>query len=356
VPFLIRSASLTDYASLASSLGLDPVRMARRVGIPRACLHDPDIKIRASAVAQLLETSARATNIDDFGMRLAEKRVLSNLGPIGLMVREQPTVRKALDTLIRYGPMHNEALRLRIEESDGDVILKPVLIFRRPQPVNQAMQLIIGVVYRIFRTLLGSAWKPGLVCFSQSAPRSLDACRRLFGTRVKFSADFDAIVCAASDLELPIPNSDAVMARYVQRYLDSIAVQKNLSTTEKVRETACMLLASGNCSAGRVAERLGVDRRTIHRRLQQEGETFTGILDAVRTEMIGRHIENQERPLYAVAELLGFSGLSALSRWFKSQFGCSISVWRRRNIRVGRARAVPLRLIVAADQRRKRAG
>jgi hypothetical protein len=167
-------------------------------------------------VAHLLERSARAANVDDFGMRLAEKRVLSNLGPIGLMVMEQPTVRKALDTLVRYGPVHNEAFRLRIEESEGDLILRPVLIFRRPQPVNQATQLIIGVVYRIFRTLLGSAWKPRCVYFSQRAPVSLEACRRLFGIRVDFNADFDAIVSAASDLELPIPNSDPVMARYVQ--------------------------------------------------------------------------------------------------------------------------------------------
>lgn len=350
--FLIRSASLTDYASLASSVGLDPVRMARRAGIPRACLYDPDIKIRASAVARLLDASARAAKIDDFGMRLAEKRVLSNLGPIGLMVREQPTVRKALETLVRYGPMHNEALQLRITESDGSLILEPVLLFRRPLPVNQAIQLITGVVYRILRTLLGSCWKPREVCFTQSAPLSLDACRRLFGTRVSFNSDFDAIACPASDLELPIPNSDPVMGRYVQRYLDSIAIQKTLTTSEKVRETVYMVLASGNCSVDKVAQKLGVDRRTIHRRLQQERQTFTRILDAVRTEMIAHYLDNRDRPLYVVAELLGFSGLSALSRWFKSRFGCSISVWRRRNV-AARARAAP-RFVVATDQRRER--
>jgi AraC-like DNA-binding protein len=351
VPFLVRSASLTDYADLASSVKLDPYRMLRRVGIPRACLFDPDIKIRASAVARLLEASARGANIDDFGMRLAEKRRLSNLGPIGLMVREQPTVRKALETLARYGPFHNESLRLRITETDGRVLLSPVLLFRRPLPVNQGVQLIIGVLYRIFRILLGDAWRPQAICFTQSAPRSREACRRLFGIHVGFNHDFDGIVCAARDLELPIPHSDPVMARYVQRYLDSIAARGNLSMSEKVRESVCMTLSSGNCSVRKVAQQLGVDRRTLHRQLERDGETFSGILDAVRTEMVTRYIDSKQRPLYVVAELLGFSALSALSRWFKARFGCSISEWRARNIKAaGRRRLSERPTIVMRHQ------
>jgi AraC-like DNA-binding protein len=82
------------------------------------------------------------------------------------------------------------------------------------------------------------------------------------------------------------------------------------------------------CSADRVAKHLGVDRRTLHRHLARDGETFLTLVDSVRSELAIRYIDNRERPLASVAELLGFSALSAFSRWFRSRFGCSVSRWR----------------------------
>ena len=88
------------------------------------------------------------------------------------------------------------------------------------------------------------------------------------------------------------------------------------------------MLSSGLCSAAQVAKRLGTDRRTIHRHLAKEGETFSSLMDAVRSELVTRYIENRERPLSETADLLGFSAQSAFSRWFRATYGCSVSEWR----------------------------
>ena len=45
-------------------------------------------------------------------------------------------------------------------------------------------------------------------------------------------------------------------------------------------------------------------------------------------ELATRYLTTTDRPLAEVADLLGFSGLSALSRWFSGRFGCIASVWR----------------------------
>jgi AraC-like DNA-binding protein len=44
--------------------------------------------------------------------------------------------------------------------------------------------------------------------------------------------------------------------------------------------------------------------------------------------MVGRYLEDPNRPLYLIAEMLGFSALSAFSRWFQDRYGCSASRWR----------------------------
>ena len=88
----IRSASLVDYVEVARSVGLDPYKMLARVRLPRSCLRNPDLRISADAVAELLEASATAARVEDFALRLAKRRGLSNLGPLALIVREQPTL------------------------------------------------------------------------------------------------------------------------------------------------------------------------------------------------------------------------------------------------------------------------
>ena len=102
MPGLIRSASLTHYADVARGAGLDPARMLREFGLPPRCLVDAEIKIRIDAVRRLLEASAERSGVEAFGLLMAEARRLSNLGPLGLLVREQPTLRLAIEAFARY--------------------------------------------------------------------------------------------------------------------------------------------------------------------------------------------------------------------------------------------------------------
>jgi len=125
-----------------------------------------------------------------------------------------------------------------------------------------------------------------------------------------------------------VPAADARMAQYVQQYLDTIAARRNTTMTAKVRECIYTILPSSLCSPDKVGVRLGIDRRTVHRHLAREGQTFSSVMDSVRAELVTRYIENRDRPLASVSELLGFSALSAFSRWFKNQFGCNVTEWR----------------------------
>ena len=89
-----RSAGLTGFADLARTLGLDPLRLAAAVGLPAAALSSSDLKIPSGSIGRLLERAAQMAGVDNLGLRLAEKRRLSNMGPVGLIVREQPTLRR----------------------------------------------------------------------------------------------------------------------------------------------------------------------------------------------------------------------------------------------------------------------
>ena len=244
-----------------------------------------------------------------------------------MIVREQPTVRKAIETLIQYIALHTDALCPHLEEKNRIVKISRMLVGRGLR-TRQALELSVAMLYRVLKTFLGDAWQPQEVCFMHSAPRHPEVHRRFFGTRVRFGWDYDGLVCKASDLEKSIPTSDPVMARYLREYFDSILPSARFEVSETVRELVWGMLQSESCSAERVAKHLGVNRRTVNRRLASEGQSYSSILDAVRTDMITSLVGNSQRPFNEIAGLLGFSGLSAFSRWFRNRFGQSASVWR----------------------------
>ena len=332
MPRLIRSAVLNNFVEVARSVGLDPYRMISEFHLPAACLTDSEIKISAVKVGRLFEAAAGRSGKIDFGLRLADRRTLSNLGALALLVREQPTIRKALEVLVGYMFLHSESLVIRLQEQDGLVVLSLAIEVDRPVPIRQSIELGIGFLHRSFQQLFRQHWKPEAVCFTHAAPAKRDVYRKFFGNEVRFSQDFNGIICASADLDAPVPAADSNMVRHVKQYLDTLTSRRNTTMSATVRECIYTMLPSGLCSADTVAARLGIDRRTVHRHLQREGTTFSALIDSVRTELVTRYVENRDRPLASVAELLGFSALSAFSRWFRAVFGCTVSEWRTSHV------------------------
>ena len=326
VATLIRSASLTNYAEVARAAGLDPARILADCGLPQRCLRDPDLKVPLDRVRQLLESSAERSGDEAFGLRMAETRQLSNLGPAGLLVREQPTLRNAIEAFVRYGMRLNEALFLTLEEGGDVAVLREALIVGHDGPVRQSTELAIGVSFRMLHAYLGADWRPLRVCFAHDAPKVRTMHDRLFGQHVEFGHDFNGIVFSRRDLDRPNPHADPAMARYARQLLDAEEARESPKMTTQVRELIVTLLGTGSCTIDVVAQHLGVDRRTVHRRLADEDHTYSELLAAVRRELATRYLSDSTRTLADVSSLLGFAAPSGFSRWYRQQFECAPSL------------------------------
>lgn len=321
---LVRAASLTNYREVALASGLDPVRMLIDAGLAPSALNEPDLMIPVERVGQLLQASAVQSGDESFGLRMAESRMLSNLGAVGMLIRDQATLRDSLDVLIRYHLLLNGSLSLMLEECDGVVVLREeVKAGHAQQPTRQRIELVLGVILRLMRQFLGAGWQPRRVCFTHPAPRDASVHHRLFGRGIEFDAEFNCIVCAKTDLDARNPSADPAMVRYAQQLLDALDKPQRSTMLEDVRRTAFLLLPSGRCSIEQVAGHLGVACRTVQRGLADQGQSFSSMVNEIRMELATRYVIESDRPLTEVAVLLGFSAPSALSRWYHTQFGCS---------------------------------
>jgi AraC-like DNA-binding protein len=319
---LLRSASLTHFAEVAADCGLDARALAVEVGLPPRCLEDPDLKVPASKVGRLLELAAERAKEPAFALRMVESRRLSNLGPLALLVRDEPTLRSAMEAIVRHIHVHNEALTVELEPSSNLVVIRQYLLGEGGQSMRQASELALGVMFRVIAVFMGAGWRPRLVCFSHRAPPNLAIHRRIFGDAVEFGHEFNGIVCNAADLDVPNPGADPLMARYAQRLLGpTLGVNAGLS--DRVRQLVVLLLPRGLCRVEVVAQHLGIDRRTVARRLLAENTSFSDLVNSMRRDLVARYLADGKRPLGEVSVLLGFSAPSAFSRWYTNNFGQS---------------------------------
>ncbi|MBL8378148.1 MAG: AraC family transcriptional regulator [Burkholderiales bacterium] len=329
MPARIRSASLSGYLDLARDCGLDGTQMLREFGINPRALADPEALIDVLAVRRLLEATSHRAGREDFGLRLAASRRLSNLGPISLVLRDSTTGREALETLLRHMRLLNTSLLTRIEDAGDVVIIREEFLLGEPGTLRQSLELAIGVMHRILQELLGQRWQARQVAFIHRAPLDPSTHYEVFGRRVAFNAEFNGIVCARGDLERPLERADPAMARIARKYVERSLESDRAGPAERVRDLILALMPTGRCTVERVAGHLGVDRRTVHRQLSREGTTFRILLERARAELAERHARDGNRSLAEIGGMLGFADASAFSRWFRTAFGASVTRWRR---------------------------
>ena len=301
------------------------MRLAAEAGVPQAAFASPDMKISAAASWALYEMAGERSGVADFALGVAEKRKLSNIGLLGLLAREQPTLRKALATLAQFVWMQSDALILHLEEADDFAILR----YGTAIPMGPQMsELALGVGWGILRTLAGGKLQPLEVCFTHAAPVSVETHRRVFGRTPLFDQDFLGFVLDRADLDRPINDADPDMARHVTKYAEQASSARDAAFGDKVRDLIVLMLPNGACSADRVAQTLAMDRRTLQRHLAAEGTSFTLLLESTRRNLAESLLTSSGRSLQRIAEMLGFSSLSAFAHWFRRQFGRSASEYR----------------------------
>lgn len=312
---LARSAAIYGFGDVLARLGHEPHKLVRMAGLPFACLSEAELRIPTQAMLRLLEIAAEETGMQDLGLRLAANRPDSSSGAFGVMVREQATLREMLQAMVENIWIQIEGLALSLEEHDGLATFAIEFVDPQGQPVTQAIELVAANIARSLQHVLGPYWKPEMVIFRHGKPVNLAAHLTAFRRVPFFMHDRNAIVMLSADLDQSMPQADPEAARHLAHYLQLIAGSRQQDFVSKVRQLIAAMLPQGLCRMDRLARQLNMHERTLHRRLEAEGTSFGELIVVVRIELLEAYLAPGQRSLTEISELLGFSSLSAFSRW-----------------------------------------
>jgi AraC-like DNA-binding protein len=128
---------------------------------------------------------------------------------------------------------------------------------------------------------------------------------------------------AAADARRPFLTANEGMWHAFEPELQRRLAELDAGATaaERVRAALLELLPSGGASVDAVAARLGVSARTLQRRLQDEAQSFAGVLAQTRTELAHHYLGSTALSAAEISFLLGFEDPNSFYRAFQAWTG-----------------------------------
>lgn len=144
-------------------------------------------------------------------------------------------------------------------------------------------------------------------------------------------SDKNIISFKKTDLFVPFVSYNESMWKHFEPELTRRLsdLDKETSTSTKVQVALTELLPGGKSSIEDVAEKLNVSKRTLQRRLNEDGVTFRHLLNSVREKLAIHYLSKTNMSSYDIAYLLGYEEINSFLRAFSYWVGKNVSQYRK---------------------------
>jgi AraC-like DNA-binding protein len=308
----------------ASDRGRDPGPLCRELGLTRDQLREPGARV-PYAVVERLGTGVLALAQDpNLGLHLAcDVRDAPTFDAGVLLMMASPTLELALARMEQIQRYWADGTRFALVPTARGVAVRYLVraalgAYQRHTDECALAEIVLGARRLTARPDL----TPLAVRFRHAAPAELEEHRALFGAPLEFDAPCCELELDRTSLALPLPQANEAFRLFFQAQVERALAERPAAAglVADVRALARATLAGGQCSIETVARALGLSPRTLQRRLQREGTSFAGVLDAERRELAHTFLA-QARPLQEIAWLLGYTDASAFHHAFKRWTG-----------------------------------
>lgn len=326
----VLAAAADGVVKLIDIMGGDVDRVFGEAGLDIDLLSSPFNDISLRQYCRLFEEAARHTGCGNFGLRFGHDFKPRQLGPLGYMAINSPTVAAGLRALVNYFPAHQQNTAMALREERDLVYLDYQITDGRIDRRRQDAELSLGMFCNILVHGCGRQWRPLEIHFEHPRPAECREHETLFGAPVVFAQPTNSILLRRGDLDALMPDPDPYLFSLLEPFM--LGRQRRALSDDLiglVRRKIETHFNTGDPSIRRIAAELGMTSWTLRRRLRDLNVSFHDLVRGARRELALRYVAEPHLPLTEVAFLLGYSELSAFSRAFRQWTGVAPARYRR---------------------------
>jgi AraC-like DNA-binding protein len=326
----VLAAAAAGIADTVGGMGGDIERVFHAARVDKAALDNPINEISLGQYCRMFEQAAVETRNDNFGLRFGIDFKPRQLGPIGYMAINSPTLAAGLRNLVGYFPAHQGMSTLALRQDRDIVTLEYQINDGRIGARRQDAELSLGMFCNIFYHCRGRQWAPLEIHFEHPRPWNPREHEGLFDAPVFFAQPTNAMLFRRRDMDALMPDPDPYLFSLLEPMMSGRrrrAASGDLIGL--VRQKIESHLGHGDAAMKRIARDLGMSAWTLHRRLRDLNVSFSDLVRGTRRELAMRYVAEPHIALTEIAFLLGYSELSAFSRAFGQWAGMSPARYRR---------------------------
>ena len=305
------------------SAGVPVAPLLRRVGLTPELIAEPEERLSVRSQIALLDEAAIALKDDCIGFTLARAFDPREIGLLYYVMASSRTLGDALKRVARYSKVTNEALAFGYQEGNRLVLSLSYSGVPRHSDRHQMEFCMFGLL-RICRMLTGQNLVPQYFSIAHHRSGANSEMARFVGTKVEFGAHTDEFALNVDARELPLIHADTYLNDLLLKYCEAALADRRGDVNQlctRVENAISSLLPHGRVLVEDVARSMGMSKRTLARRLSDEGLNFTEILQQLRRDLAVRYLDDRKLHVSKIAWLLGFNEVSAFTHAFKRWTG-----------------------------------
>lgn len=315
------------YNELFSAHGINVEEALRRSGIPEDIFSRRTPSVTREQYFRFMEAIGNSISDPETPIRIATSEQIEAFSPPIFAAYCSQDAYTCIQRIEKYKRLIGP-LKYYVLEQSGEEVSVEITAGGEAKIPRFLAEMEVVFLLHIIRSATKEPVKPLRLTMQEPVTawpfRDFVGCAAEDGTK-------NLLVFSERDLRLPfITRNDAMWGYFepeLRRRLYELNVTDSVSTRLRVALTE--LLPGGSCGVDDAARKLGLSRRTLQRRLGEEGTTFQRELDHIREILAKHYLRNTNLSSGSIAYLLGYQELNSFRRAFAGWTGMKVSEYRK---------------------------
>jgi len=307
----------------AVNMGASRPRLLSALHLTDAPLRNPIGRVSRAVLINFFAAIEREFADPAIGLRLARAARPGCFSDLGYVAMLSPTVGEMLQTTVDIQGFRQNVWKARLDFEANQVQLLWDLPDDDLGHLAASIEFSVASYAHFYRSCLPVRLTPKAIRFQHQPRFPAAVYSELLGCPVAFGAVRTSVEFDRDQLKLLLPNANPDLQRMLQAtYAAPVAW---LANGRKHSGLSYLYLAGelnkSPLKLDRLAASFGLTERTLRRRLVDEGAPFRALLDQVRRDLCDLYRFEGRRSMSEIAELLGYSELSAFTRAHTRWYG-----------------------------------
>jgi len=294
--------------------------------LPAIIDRNPEALVPVHLAHLFIGSGARTVGAADFGFVVARDARIAHLGAFGRAIARSLTLNEALGKIRSNLRFYSSAERVWWVRRGAEVHVHHAYTYPAVDGSQHAQQAVLILMRDLVRLAAGPDWQPETVLCGPG----IDAAGsdRTFAGARRLACDHPGIVFPAALLSRPLGGAQA---RH-RNDPDVSVFEANAPAADivgSIRQVVTTLMAHGAVRLPDVATAVGVEPRTLQRRLAETEIDFSEIVAGARFELALTLLNDPAQRVIDIAYELGYADPANFTRAFRKWTGLSPAQYRR---------------------------